>query len=135
MAGAAATDERGWVAEFRIPYNQLRFAAAAEAMRRILIEQARRKRRTKHGGERRRIDLDEAISTSGLPPDDLLDLDEALAKLAAQEPVKAELVKLRFFAGLTMPDAARVLGVSLATAERYWTFAKSWLYAELAGDA
>jgi RNA polymerase sigma factor (TIGR02999 family) len=107
------------------------FAAAAEAMRRILVENARRKRRPKHGGGRKRVDLDESAAVSPAPGDDLVALDEALGRLAAREPVKAELVKLRFFAGLTMPEAARVLGLSLATAERYWTYARVWLYAEL----
>ncbi len=107
------------------------FAAAAEAMRRILVERARRRRRLRHGGGRQRIDLDEACSLAGPPSDDLLDLDEALTRLAARDPVRAELVKLRFFAGLTMPEAAEALGISLATAERYWTFARTWLYAEL----
>jgi RNA polymerase sigma factor (TIGR02999 family) len=108
------------------------FAAAAEAMRRILIEQARHKQRVKHGGQQQRVDLDSACSLADDPSFDLLALDEALANLAASEPAKAELVKLRYFAGLTMPEAASALGVSLATAERWWTFAKSWLYAELA---
>jgi RNA polymerase sigma factor (TIGR02999 family) len=106
------------------------FAAAAEAMRHILVDNARRKRRPKHGGDRRRVELDES-SAVAVAPDDLLALDEALTRLAAQDPVKAQLVQLRFFAGLTMPEAARVLGVSLATVERYWTFARLWLYAEL----
>ncbi|HEV2968373.1 MAG TPA: ECF-type sigma factor [Pirellulales bacterium] len=108
------------------------FAAAAEAMRRILVEQARHKRRLKHGGERRRVDLDSACSVSEPPSLDLLALDEALTKLSAIEPAKADLVKLRFFAGLTMPEAASALGISLATAERHWTFARSWLFSELA---
>src|SRR5262249_1687692 len=108
------------------------FAAAAEAMRRILVEQARQKRRLKHGGQGQRVDLDPACAVSEPPSLDLLALDEALSKLAKDEPAKAELVKLRFFAGLTMPEAAAALGVSLATAERNWTFARSWLYAEMA---
>lgn len=107
------------------------FAAAAEAMRRILVERARRKSRLRHGGELQRVDLDSACQASPEPSFDLVALDEALTKLAEIEPAKAELVKLRFFAGLTMPHAAEAMGVSLATAERYWTFAKSWLYAEL----
>ncbi len=107
------------------------FAAAAEAMRRILIDSARRKRRPKHGGDRRRVDLDAAASLAEAPADDLLSLDEALTKLAAEEPVKAQLVKLRFFAGLTVPEAAKVLGISVATAERHWTYARVWLYCEL----
>jgi RNA polymerase sigma factor (TIGR02999 family) len=107
------------------------FAAAAEAMRRILIDSARRKSRPKHGGERNRIDLDEAISVADPPADDLLALDEALTKLSAAEPIKAELVKLRFFAGLTISEAAEVLGISVATAERYWTYARVRLYCDL----
>jgi RNA polymerase sigma factor (TIGR02999 family) len=106
------------------------FAAAAEAMRRILIDAARRKRAAKHGGGRRRVPLDEAHRIAD-SPDDLLALDDALTRFAAAEPAKAELVKLRFFAGLSMPDAAAALGVSLATAERWWAFARTWLYAEL----
>jgi RNA polymerase sigma factor (TIGR02999 family) len=109
------------------------FAAAAEAMRRILVEKARRKNRVRHGGGHARVDLDEACSVVRPPSDDLLALDEALTRLAARDPIRAELVKLRFFAGLTMPEAARALGLSLATAERYWTFARVWLYAELEG--
>ena len=108
------------------------FAAAAEAMRRILVESARRKNRLKHGREFQRVDLDSAIEISEARSSDLVALDEALTRLGEIEPAKAELVKLRYFGGLTMPEAASVLGVSLATAERYWTFAKSWLYAELA---
>jgi RNA polymerase sigma factor (TIGR02999 family) len=113
------------------------FAAAAEAMRRILIDNARRNRRPKHGGDRTRVDLDEAaciaLPVADADACDLLELDEALTALAASEPVKAELVKLRFFAGLSMPDAARSLGISLATAERYWTYARVWLYSRLEG--
>ena len=110
------------------------FAAAAEAMRRILVESARRKSRIKHGRERQRVDLDSGCLVSDAPSLDLLALDEALTKFAQAEPAKARLVELRFFAGLTMPEAAAALNISLATAERYWTFAKSWLYAELADD-
>jgi RNA polymerase sigma factor (TIGR02999 family) len=111
------------------------FAAAAEAMRRILVESARRKSRLKHGRQHQRVDLESGCLVSAAPSLDLLALDEALSRLAETEPAKAELVKLRFFAGLTMPEAAAALDISLATAERYWTFAKSWLYAELADDA
>jgi RNA polymerase sigma factor (TIGR02999 family) len=111
------------------------FAAAAEAMRRILIDNARRKRRPKHGGDRRRVDLDAAASVVDPPADDFLALDEALTKLAAEEPIKANLVKLRFFAGLPLPAAARLLGISTRTAERYWTYARVWLYAELNDSA
>ena len=108
------------------------FAAAAEAMRRILVEQARHKSRIKRGGEWHRIDLDSACAVLEPESLDLLALDEALNKLATNQPAKAELVKLRFFAGLTMPEAALALGISLATAERYWTFARNWLYAQMA---
>jgi RNA polymerase sigma factor (TIGR02999 family) len=108
------------------------FAAAAEAMRRILVEQARRKQRVRHGGGHQRLDLDEAALLAPSPPDDLLALDEALTRLAERDPRLAELVKLRFFAGLTMPEVAQALGISLATAERHWQFARVWLYATLA---
>lgn len=106
------------------------FAAAAEAMRRILIDNARRRQRPKHGGDRKRVDLDEAVSLAQ-PREDLLALDEALAKLAALEPAKAELVKLRYFAGLSLEDAAACLDISVATAKRYWVVARAWLFAAL----
>ena len=107
------------------------FAAAAEAMRRILVESARRKSRRKHGRGHERVDLESGCLVSPTPSLDLIAVDDALSRLSETEPAKAELVKLRFFAGLTMPEAAAALNISLATAERYWTFAKSWLYAEL----
>ena len=108
------------------------FGAAAEAMRRILVERARQKRRHKHGGDWNRIVLDEGCSLAEPPPhDDLLALDEAIDRLTQLDPKRAELVKLRFFAGLSMAEAAGVLGVSLATAERSWAFARTWLFAEL----
>jgi RNA polymerase sigma factor (TIGR02999 family) len=106
------------------------FAAAAEAMRRILVENARRKRRPKHGGDRQRIELDEMLSATG-PRHDLLALDEALTQLATREPVKAELVKLRYFAGLSLEEAAACLAISPATAKRYWAVARAWLFAAL----
>ena len=111
------------------------FAAAAEAMRRILIENARRKQRLKHGGAEQRVELDSGCMVAEGLSLDLLALDEALTKLARDEPEKAQLVKLRYFAGLTMPEAAAAMDVSLATAERHWTFAKAWLYAEIADRA
>lgn len=111
------------------------FAAAAEAMRRVLVESARRKASLKHGGQRQRVELDSACAAMEPRSVDLVALDDALTKLAAADATKAELVKLRFFAGLTMAEAAEALGVSLATAERHWTFARSWLYAELADDS
>jgi RNA polymerase sigma factor (TIGR02999 family) len=107
------------------------FAAAAEAMRRILVESARRKQRLKHGGGRKHLGWEDVGSLAEEQPEDLVDLDEALTRLAAEDPTKAELVKLRFFAGLTMPEIARLMKISLATAERHWTYARTWLYAEL----
>lgn len=110
------------------------FGAAAEAMRRILIDHARSKRSMKRGGSQRRIELDadaaaNAFTESGC--DDLLALDEALTRLAAEAPAKAELVKLRYFGGLTIEEAAEALDISLATAKRHWAFARAWLYNEL----
>jgi RNA polymerase sigma factor (TIGR02999 family) len=111
------------------------FAAAAEAMRRILIEQARRKRRTKRGGECRRIALDDALAVAD-PGDDLLALDEALARLETVDAPAARLVTLRYFTGLSMAEAAAALGIPLRSAERNWTYAKTWLHRELAkGEA
>ena len=107
------------------------FAAAAEAMRRILVEQARHKCTLRAGGGRERIDLEDVIPAIEGPGNEILALDEALTRLAERDPVRAELVKLRFFAGLTMPEAAAALGISLATAERYWTFARAWLFTDL----
>ncbi|NLY01101.1 MAG: sigma-70 family RNA polymerase sigma factor [Rhodopirellula sp.] len=104
------------------------FAAAAEAMRRILVENARRKQRKKHGGDHQRRDLLENDAAVDEDVSELLALDEALAELAAKAPEKAELVKLRYFAGLTQDQAAETLGISRATAARYWTYARTWLY-------
>jgi RNA polymerase sigma factor (TIGR02999 family) len=110
------------------------FAAAAEAMRRILVESARRKGSRKHGGGCRQVDLDEALSCDPGPADEILSLSEALDRLAAEDPRKAELVKLRYFTGLSVQEAAEVLGVSRATADRWWAYAKAWLYCALAGE-
>jgi RNA polymerase sigma factor (TIGR02999 family) len=107
------------------------FAAAAEAMRRILVESARKKGRVKHGGGRNRVDLEEAASLADDSGDDLLSLDAALARFAALEPVKAELVQLRYFAGCSIDDAADLLGISRTSAKRYWAYARAWLLAEL----
>jgi RNA polymerase sigma factor (TIGR02999 family) len=108
------------------------FGAAAEAMRRILIDQARRKLRPKHGGGRERVNLDELTHpAAGCRADELLALDEALTILAREEPAKAELVKLRYFAGLTLEEAAACLGISPATATRHWAVARAWLFAAL----
>jgi RNA polymerase sigma factor (TIGR02999 family) len=107
------------------------FAAAAEAMRRILVEGARRRRTEKHGGRLDVVALDGLDVAAEAPSEDLLALDEALSKLEAAEPAKAELVKLRYFAGLSVADAAEVLGISRATADRYWHYSKTWLFCEL----
>jgi RNA polymerase sigma factor (TIGR02999 family) len=104
------------------------FAAAAEAMRRILVEQARRKCRHKHGGGLHRADVDVMGLASPMPNNDLLALDEALTKLAVEDPLKAQLVQLRFFAGLSNEEAAAVLGVSAVTAKRHWRYARAWLH-------
>lgn len=110
------------------------FGAAAEAMRRILVEHARKKQSAKHGGGLERVELDTACAMEQRPGDDILALDEALTRFAAMDPKKAELVKLRFFAGMTIPEAADILQISHATAERYWTFARVWLFHELGGN-
>jgi len=110
------------------------FAAAAEAMRRILVEAARRKRRGKRGGDRVRVDLSRVSLGAAGPDADVLALDEALAQLAAEDPRKAALVRLRFFAGLSLEDAADALGISRATASRDWTYARAWLFDRLAGS-
>ncbi|MEX2168051.1 MAG: sigma-70 family RNA polymerase sigma factor [Pirellulales bacterium] len=107
------------------------FAAAAEAMRRILVDHARKKHAEKRGGPRRRMSLTDAVAPESLPPLELLALDEAIDRLSQEHPQHAELVKLRFFAGLTMDDAASSLGISLATAKRHWVFARSWLFGQL----
>jgi RNA polymerase sigma factor (TIGR02999 family) len=104
------------------------FAAAAEAMRRILIENARRKHRLKRGGDERRVDMDEAEIAIEGPSQDLLALDEALGRLEATDKIKADLVKLRYFGGLTIEQAAEVLEISPTTAKRHWTYARAWLY-------
>jgi RNA polymerase sigma factor (TIGR02999 family) len=110
------------------------FAAAAEAMRRILVENARRKNRLKHGGDRTQHELHPELVAASEPSDDLLALDEALTRLAAKEPQVAKLVQLRYFGGLTIKEAAEILGVSPRTADAYWSYAKAWLRAELRGD-
>jgi RNA polymerase sigma factor (TIGR02999 family) len=108
------------------------FAAAAEAMRRILVENVRRKKSKKHGGAGERVPLDQIEIALPPPDDDLLALDDALTRLAAQRPAVAELVKLRFFAGLTMDEAAQALGISPATAYRQWNYARAWLFRAVA---
>lgn len=107
------------------------FAAAAEAMRRILVENARQRARVKHGGGRQRQDLPSEVAGPDAPDDDLLAIDSALIKLAQDDPLKARLVELRFFAGLTGDQAAEALGISPSSADRQWVFARAWLRREL----
>ena len=107
------------------------FAAAAESMRRILVESARKKKCLRHGGGHRRVDLQEGLSLADSPQDDLLALDEALTPLATREPAKAELVKLRYFAGLSIDEAADLMHISRTTTKRYWAYARAWLLAEI----
>jgi RNA polymerase sigma factor (TIGR02999 family) len=125
-AGARAGD-RGWANRRHF------FAAAAEAMRRILVERARRRGRHKHGGRRRREYPDLDALQAGGPDDELLALHGALEQLAAHDPLKARLVELRFFAGLTLAQAAECLDISPSTADRGWRYARAWLYAAMAG--
>ncbi len=110
------------------------FAAAAEARRHILVDNARRKRRAKHGGGRRRVPLEEAVPALPAEGEDLLALDEALNRLAAEDPEAAAVVQLRYFASLSVEEAAQGLGLSRATAYQHWTFARAWLLEELVGD-
>jgi RNA polymerase sigma factor (TIGR02999 family) len=107
------------------------FGAAAEAMRRILIDSARRRQRARHGGHLERLDVEDVDIVSPLPDDDLLALDDALDRLAAADPRAAEIVKLCYFLGLSRPEAAEHLGVSLSTVERAWAFARAWLFRDM----
>jgi RNA polymerase sigma factor (TIGR02999 family) len=108
------------------------FAAAAEAMRRILVENARRRHRLKRGGDRARVDVDQVeLAAPGIDAD-VLALDEALERLAQTEPLKAQVVQLRVFAGLTIGQVAEVLGLSISTTDRYWAYARAWLRVEMA---
>jgi RNA polymerase sigma factor (TIGR02999 family) len=107
------------------------FGAAAEAMRRILIENARRKSAQRHGGGQQRVDIEEADIAPPVKDDQLLAVNDALEKLAAIDPAKAELVKLRYFVGMTIPEAADILGISEPTAKRHWAYARAWLYREI----
>jgi RNA polymerase sigma factor (TIGR02999 family) len=107
------------------------FGSAAEAMRRILIDKARRDRRPKHGGDLQRVDFEESLVVGQTRADELLALDEAIEKLSAEAPEKASLVKLRYFAGLSHQEAAQALGISRTTADRYWSYAKAFIYLEL----
>ncbi|CAN5489037.1 ECF-type sigma factor [soil metagenome] len=132
----AGTDKQNWNSRGHF------YAAAAEAMRRILIDDARRRRRTKHGGDRAqvaldRVELDAPISADGklesASIEDVLAIDEALQRFAAIEPDKAQLVKMRYFGGLSLEDSASALGISLATAKRHWAYARAWLFGALNG--
>jgi RNA polymerase sigma factor (TIGR02999 family) len=109
------------------------FAACAEAMRRILVENARRKKADKHGGDRKRQDLDQQLALPEVR-EDLLALDEALTRLATLQPQAAQLVQLRYFGGLSLAEAAQTLGVSPRTADRLWAYARAWLHQQIAGD-
>jgi RNA polymerase sigma factor (TIGR02999 family) len=111
------------------------FAAAAEAMRRILVETARRKQRLKHGGDRQRVEIEMASLPTRMSDDELLALDQALEQLNEHEPVKAQLVTLRYFGSLTIEQASEVLNISRVTAHRYWTYARAWLHRQMTGDA
>jgi RNA polymerase sigma factor (TIGR02999 family) len=111
------------------------FAAAAESMRRILVENARRKKRCKHGGDRERVEIEMANLSTRMSSDELVALDEALEKLKQQDPAKAQLVTLRYFGGMTIEQAAEVLGISRVTAHRYWTYARAWLHQQMSAGA
>ena len=115
----------------RFPDRAYFFAAVGEAMRRILVERARRKKRLKHGGNLERVDIEHVDLVAPLPDDDLLALDEALTRLAEFDPRAAEVVKLCFFVRLTQEQAAKELGISVATVERTWAFARAWLFREI----
>ena len=103
-------------------------------MRRILVEKARRKQRVKHGGEQHRVETDDERLVCSIPSDQMIALDEALERLGQEEPEKAQLVKLRFFGGLSIEEAAEALGISRATASRHWTYARAWLYHAVSAD-
>src|SRR5262249_50380215 len=107
------------------------FGAAAEAMRRILIDNARRKRALRHGGGQQRVNLEDVDVAAAAEDDQLLAVHEALDKLAAQDKTKAEVVKLRYFIGLTIQETAEIMGISEPTAKRYWAYARAWLYREI----
>lgn len=130
LIGPGADEQHGWDGRGHF------FAAAAEAMRRILIDRARARNALKRGGgNARRLPLDACVASLDQAPGELLELDEVLEQLQKIDPQKAELVKLRFYAGLKMPQAAEVLGISLSTAERQWAFARAWLYSRLGDEA
>jgi RNA polymerase sigma factor (TIGR02999 family) len=124
-AGPETRDEMHWASHGHF------FAAAAEAMRRILVEAARRKKRLKHGGGRERLPLEQVQPLAKMPDETLLDLDEALRQFTVVAPLKAQLVELRYFAGLSVEEAARCLNISRATADRWWSYARAWLHDRL----
>ena len=111
------------------------FAAAAEAMRRILVDRAREKGREKRGGKMKKVDIDAIDLASSATPGQLIAIDDALAKLAINDPAAARLVELRYFAGLTVAEAGRTIGISTATAYRHWKYARAWLHSELCSSA
>jgi RNA polymerase sigma factor (TIGR02999 family) len=111
------------------------FAAAAESMRRILVDRAREKGCEKRGGKLQKLNIDAIALASTATPDQLLAIDDALARLAIDDPVAAQLVNLRYFAGLTIDEAGKAIGVSTATAYRHWNYARAWLYSELCGES
>jgi RNA polymerase sigma factor (TIGR02999 family) len=122
------------VEEDKVPHWDSRghfFAAAAEAMRRILVEKARWRSRHKHGGGRPRVDIELANVVAPMRDENLLALDEAMSRLAVEDPVRARLVELRFFAGLSNEEAAKIVGISGVTAKRYWRYARAWLHREV----
>src|SRR5713226_9005381 len=111
------------------------FAAAAEAMRRILVDRAREKGREKRGGTLKKLNIDAVDLATTAAPEQLLEIDDALAKLARDDPAAAQLVQLRYFAGLTIEEAGKAIGISTATAYRHWNYARAWLHSELCGTA
>jgi len=121
----AGTEDRAWDSRAHF------FAAAAEAMRRILIDNARRRKALRHGGGQARVDLEEIQIAAPAEDEQLLAVDEALERFSALDPRKAELVKLRYFIGMTIEEASRALGISEATAKRWWEYARAWLYTEV----
>ena len=125
--GVEARDQRRWDNRGHF------FAAAAEAMRRILVDRARKKRSTKRGAGRKRLDIDALDLATQAAPDQLLAINDALTKLAHEDPAAARLVELRYFAGLTVEEAGKTLGMSTATAYRHWKYARAWLHSELLG--
>ena len=129
VGGGAVCGERRWDSRGHF------FAAAAEAMRRILIDRAREKRSQKRGGGRKRLNIDAVDVATQATPDQLLAVDDPLAKLAREDPAAARLVELRYFAGLTVEEAGKALGISTATAYRHWKYARAWLHSELLGTA